>query len=294
MDTACTRYRDELSAFCDGQLDAKIHADVQGHLNSCEFCSVELETLRRLTKFLGEQLQPGAVELPELWQGIQARMPSVCDVMREDLSAYLDGELPPAAQEGVNKHLKDCPECLESFTQLNATNRLLSKGLELPLSIKVDLWPAVKAQLNQDCALILSELSAYADQEVVNLRHRNITNHLIDCQACRVEFNALTTIGDVVRDAYRPFISDDFNLWPGIREKMQIIPFAPKAAARAQSSRPRWLVGAVAASVIGGVGLLATFTIPKAQGQTISSEAYLIESALMEPSDAAETAAYEQ
>src|SRR5271170_4743333 len=115
MDTSCTHYRTELSAFLDGQLDVKDQSDVQGHLNSCENCSDELETLKKLTKFLNDQMHPDNVAMPEIWNGIQAQMPVICAVMEEDLSAYLDGELPPAAQEGVNKHLKECAACLESF-----------------------------------------------------------------------------------------------------------------------------------------------------------------------------------
>jgi len=227
-------------------------------------------------------------------------MASICEVMEEDLSAYLDGELTPAAQEGVNKHLKECSTCLNSFKRLNSANRILGKGLELPLSIKVDLWPAVKAQLNEDCALIRSELSAYADQEVVNLRHRSITNHLIDCQDCRRDFNGVAAIGDLIRDAYRPEFAEDFDLWPGIRDKMQIVPFAPKASsgalANAKSSRrPRWVTGVIAAVAVGFAGLVLSFALPKVDaGETISSESYLIESALVEPSDAAETAVYVQ
>jgi anti-sigma factor RsiW len=216
--------------------------------------------------------------------------------MEDDLSAYLDGELTPAAQEGVNRHLKECASCLNSFKRLNAANRMLSKGLELPATFKVDLWPAIKSQLNEDCALIRSELSAYADQEVVNLRHRNITNHLIDCQDCRVAFNGLSKLGDVVRESYRPKIADDFDLWPGIRAKMQVVPFVPRTTAKQSPTKPRLIVGAVAAAVIGLSGLAVAFMIPKdeAAGGTISSEAYLIESALREPSDQAEAAVYEE
>lgn len=297
MVNTCEPYRSELSAFLDGQLDAQRQLDIQGHLDSCEDCREESQTLKRLTKFLGDKMQSRNLEVPDLWPGIAAAMPSICEVMQEELSAYLDGELTPAAQEGVNKHLKDCEVCLGSFKSLNAANLMLSRGLELPLSLNVDLWPAVKAQLNEDCALIKSELSAYVDQEVVNLRHRNITNHLIDCHECRLEFNGLAGVGDLVRESYRPDIPHDLDLWPGILAKMQVVPFAPKVAAiplKAHPGRPRWLIGAAAAAVVGLAGVAISFTIPHMQGETISSESYLIESALLEPSDTAEAAVYEQ
>ncbi|HEY9775310.1 MAG TPA: anti-sigma factor [Planktothrix sp.] len=302
MDTACTRYRTDLSAMLDGQLEGQDHSDVRGHLEGCSSCSEELETLKKLTKFLNESMQPENVEMPELWAGIQTQMPSVCDVMQEDLSAYLDGELTPAAQEGVNQHLKDCAQCLESFTLMNAANRLLSKGLELSPSVKVDLWPAVKAQLNEDCALIRSEISGYIDQEVATLRHRGITNHLLECTDCQGTFNELSNVGEIVRDSYKPDIPEDFDLWPGIKAKMQVVPFAAREAqsatttdAKAGPARRRLIFGAVAAAVIGLSGVVMTLTMTPQQSPTaMSSEAYLIESALAEPSDQAEAVAYEQ
>ncbi len=179
---------------------------------------------------------------------------------------------------------------------MNDANQMLTKGLELPASFKIDLWPAVKAQLNEDCALIRSELSAYADQEVVNLRHRNITTHLADCSDCRDHFSTVSRIGDILRDSYKPEMADNFDLWPAIRDQMQIVPFAPKAGAAAPNNKPRvqkprWMVGAMAAVIIGLVGVAVTFT-PQAQGETISSESYLIDSALAEPSEGAEAAVY--
>ena len=111
MDTSCTNYRTELSAFLDGQLDVKDQSDVQGHLNSCENCSDELETLKKLTKFLNDQMHPDNVAMPEIWNGIQAQMPVICAVMEEDLSAYLDGELPPAQAAQVAAHLSACWVC---------------------------------------------------------------------------------------------------------------------------------------------------------------------------------------
>ena len=312
MDTACTRYRTELSALIDGQIDAKLQSEVEVHINDCEFCSAELETLKRLTKFLNQELKSEETKMPDLWQGISERMDSVCAVMQDDLSAYLDGELTPAAQEGVNAHLKACAECLQSFKQLNAANRLVSKALELPADVKVDLWPAVKAQLNEDCALIRSEISAYVDQEVATLRHRSITNHLIDCQNCRNEFAALSNVGDLVRDCYKPEIPEDLDLWPGIKQKMQVVPFVQKNGATASSEagttggaagktaarsrRARWIVvGTAAAAVVGLSGLVFSVAMQKAApNDTISSETYLIESSLVEPSDIAEAATYEQ
>lgn len=300
MDRTCIDYRVELSAFIDGQLEPKLQAEVQSHLNECPNCAEELATLKALTKFLSSEMAADKVEMPDLWQSIQEQMPSVCELMQEDMSAYLDGELTAPAQEGVNKHLKECQTCLDVFKRLNAANRLVAKALELPASVKVDLWPAVKARLNEDCALIRSELSAYIDQEVATLRHRSITNHLIDCQDCRLQFTQLSSVGDIIRDQYKPEFAEDFDLWPGVKSKLQVVPFAAKNQQQQQATnnkrtRKRWYLPAGVAAAVAAVAVSAYgFFSQTASADTISSEGYLIESALMEPSDIAEAVVYEQ
>lgn len=299
MDNSCTRYRTELSAFMDSQVDKDLHAEIQSHLGNCEPCTTELEALKSLTVFLSSGLSVQEDVVPNIWDAIQEHMPSVCELMREELSAYLDGELTAPAQEGVNKHLKECSECLAEFKLLNSANRLLVKGLELPANLKVDLWPAVKAQLNEDCALIRTELSSYVDQEVATLRHRGITTHLIDCPDCRVQFNGLAGVGDIIRDSYQPVFVDNFDLWPEIKRQLQVVPFNSKSQnieAKPKFRRQKVYLTAAAAVTIAIVGSLTFwFGTPKpASADTVSSEGYLIESALKEPSDIAEAAVYEQ
>lgn len=298
MDGSCNSYKTDLSALIDGQLDNKSQSDLHTHLDNCGPCSQELENLKGLHRFLGNELAAEKLPIPDIWGLVQSSMPSLCSLMQEDLSAYLDGELPPAAQEGVNRHLKECQDCLANFKLLNDTNRLLNKAFELPANIKVDLWPAVKAQLNEDCALIHTELTAYADMEVVPLRHRSITTHIMNCLECRDQFNSLSAIGDIIRDSYKPQIPDNFDLWPEIRSKMAVVPFVAKTApeaAKPKVVRPRIIAGAAAAAIIGLLGILFTFATPRPAGsETMNSETYLIQSALQEPSDLAEAVVYEQ
>jgi anti-sigma factor RsiW len=298
MDNSCTRYRTELSAFIDGQLEKEQHSEVQVHVGNCEQCTSELNTLKSLTSFLSSNLAIKDDIVPNIWSAMQDSMPSICELMRAELSAYLDGELTAASQEGVNKHLKECTDCMSEFKLLNSTNRLLVKGLELPAHVKVDLWTSVKAQLNEDCALINTDLSSYIDQEVPSLRHRNITAHLIDCPDCRVRFNGLSSVGDLIRDVYKPEIADNFDLWPAIKSKLQVVPFTGKQQVEPKKkfAGQRMYLTAAAAAMIAIVGSLAFwFGTPQAvTADTVSSEGYLIESALKEPTDVAEAAVYEQ
>src|SRR4030095_11149151 len=206
MNSSCSAFKEDFSSFLDDRLDEVRKVDVCTHLADCSACRKEYESLKSLTSMLSSALPPENAPAADIWASLSAKLPSVCEVVQQDLSAYLDGELAAPAQEGVNQHLKDWPPCREKFSGLNATNQLLSQGLALPPSVKVDLWAAVKSRLNEDCALIQTELSSYVDQEVPTLRHRSITAHLIDCPNCHGLFNQLSEVGEIVRSSYQPVI----------------------------------------------------------------------------------------
>lgn len=294
MISSCAAFRDDLSSFLDDHADETRKSAISVHLADCAGCRQEYESLKSLNSMLSSALRPETTPAPDIWPALSARLPGVCEVIQEDFSAYLDGELAAAAQEGVNQHLKGCVPCKEQFGRINATNQFLSEGLTLPPSVKVDLWAAVKSRLNEDCALIQTELSAYVDQEVPTLRHRSITAHLIDCPNCHGLFNQLSEVGEVVRSSYQPVFPDNFDLWPEIKSKIQVVPFAPRKTRSRVLSQRLYLVGA-AAVVMGIVGSLAFFlnVKPDAGVRPVSAEAYLLESALMEPPDSAEAVVYE-
>lgn len=139
MVTACTQYRNDLSAYLDDELDNARKSDISLHLVSCGDCRKEYEGLKAVSRVVFGGLEDKDLSNIDLWSQLSERLPTVCQAIQEDLSAYLDGELPPPAQEGIHQHLKDCRDCLEQFSRLNATNRLLVCGLKLPDSIKVEL-----------------------------------------------------------------------------------------------------------------------------------------------------------
>ncbi|MBS2006488.1 MAG: zf-HC2 domain-containing protein [Cyanobacteria bacterium SZAS TMP-1] len=302
MSESCQNVRSELSALLDSQISGSLKTEIEEHLIGCHDCSEEYEALNGLKGYIDKAFDEDNFKAPDIWASLAEKLPSVCDVIQEDLSAYLDGELSAPAQEGVNLHLKECAECLDSFKALNATNRLLAKGFELPSDKVVDLWSGVNARLNADCALIDNELSAYLDQEVVTLRHRAITKHLTDCQNCRDEFSHLSMVGDIIRESYKPEIPADLNLWPGIKSKLAVVQFTPKTqpaqvAAKTGIHRRYYIGAAVAASFAMIFGLGALWLNSPEQSTTVrpvSAEAYLINSSLLDPADKAEAVLYEE
>ncbi|HEY9869653.1 MAG TPA: zf-HC2 domain-containing protein, partial [Candidatus Obscuribacterales bacterium] len=256
---SCTAFKEDLSCLIDEHLENERRQAVSHHLTECAGCRREYESLKSLKGLLAAGMCAESVAPVDIWEGLAVRLPGVCEVVQDDFSAYLDGELAPPAAEGVRQHIKECSPCREKFSQINATNQLLSQGLALPAGLNVDLWAAVKSRLNEDCALIQNELSAYIDQEVATLRHRSITAHLLDCPNCRGLFNQLSEVGDLVRSSYQPAFPDNFNLWPEIKAKIQVLPFAPKAKPKSRIFTNRlYLVGA-AAVILGIAGSLTFF-----------------------------------
>ncbi len=299
----CANYQEDLSALLDDELKNDEKVGLETHLTECKDCAVRFESLKQLNTFLSAESVSGLV-VPDIWASIKEAgiLPSVCDVIDEDLSAYLDGELPPAAQDGVKQHLADCSVCLEKFKQLNMTNQLLSKGLVLPDGVEIDLWSSVKNRLTKDCDVIETELSSYLDQEVVTNRHRAVTTHLMDCLPCREKFEAMSVVGDAIRQHYKPVIPEDLDLWPEIKNKMRVVPFKPreqkpeKREQKPKRPRPRLSVMAAAAAAILGFGSIALWLSAPDDSDfpKISAESYLIESSFEEPANAIEAVVYDQ
>lgn len=287
MGRECTRYETEMSAIEDGQVETSVKVEFEEHVGQCSECAEQLKSMKSLGTLLSSALSAENVEVPDIWALMQDKLPSVCEVMQEDLSAYLDGELTAVAQEGVKDHLKECENCMADFKRLNATNGLLAKGLELPETVSVDIWTAVKARLNEDCALISTELSSFVDQQVPQARHTAITAHLFECTNCRTQFDSMTRVGELIREAYQPDFPENFDLWPSIKSKLQVVQFIPKV--QQQQAQPKqkplarrlYLIGA-AAAIVGIIGSVAVWlTMPVNSGLTpVSSEAYLIESSM--------------
>lgn len=297
---SCTNYQEELSALLDQELKSELGAEIESHLVECADCAERFETMKRLSTLISVDSVKD-LEIPDIWEGMKENVPSVCAVIEEDLSAYLDGELPPTAQKGVNNHLDECPACLDKFKHLNSTNQLLSKGLELPEGMEVDLWSSVKERLTKDCEVIRSELSAYLDQEVVATRHRSITGHLMECLPCRAKFDKMASVGDSIREHYRPEIPEDLDLWPEIKSKMRVVPFKQKEKPQQQPqkikrARPRLsVVAAAVAAMAGFVSMAIWLSSPDYSDiKTVKAEAYLIESSFEEPANMVEAVVYEQ
>ncbi len=295
MAMSCTDLKEELSPYVDGELDETTQFAVRKHLEACSLCQQFHDDMRGVGVLLAKVHTNVIENAPDIWASISSKMPDVCECVQDDLSAYLDGELLPSSKEGVTVHMETCAVCLEKFNELSRVNGVLSKGLELPADFQLDLWSNIKQRLDDDCVLIREELSAFVDKEVTILRHRAITSHLTECGECCTVFNGLAETGDILRANYQPEIPDDFDLWPAIQMKMNVVPITAAKEKRAGAPASRRLLVAAAvvvAGILASLGLFANMH-PQAQLNPVTAEAYLIDSSLNEPSDVAESFAYD-
>lgn len=290
----CSDFKDELSAYIDGELDAGRQSEISEHLGNCSGCQTAHTGLRQTVSIIAQGKLATYAKCPDIWAGMKDKLPTVCETIQEDFSAYLDGELIISAKEGVGEHLGACPPCHEKFQDLSQVNGLLSRGLEMPETLQINLWDSIKNRLDEDCQLIRDELSSFYDREVTPQRHRTITSHLLECADCRDQLALVTQTGELLRANYQPDFPEGFDLWPAIKSKMAVVPFAPKEKRRKEFAHRR-LYG-VAAAVVAGVLATISFFVNVHSADTIrpvTAESYLIESALGEPSDVAEAMVYE-
>lgn len=292
MTMSCAAFQDEVSAYLDGELEDSSMPEVDEHLGQCQPCRDLRDNYKRVTALVVSSSEK--IEIPDIWSAMQSKLPSVCELVEEDFSAYLDGELIASAKDGVSEHLQACTPCHDKFQALSKVNGLLSQAMELPAGLELDIWSGIANRLEEDCVLIKEELSSFFDREVTPPRHRAITSHLLDFNDCRDQMSAITSTGEMLRSHYQPDFPEDFDLWPQIKAKMQVVPFAPKEKRRKAVAARR--LYAVAAVVVGGVLAAIGFFVNVHSASTlqpVTAEAYLIDSALGEPAEVPEAMVYE-
>ncbi|MBY0356528.1 MAG: zf-HC2 domain-containing protein [Candidatus Obscuribacterales bacterium] len=290
---------DNLSAvfsdYFDGELSPGKKAELEDLFQKEEKTRVEFESFSQSITFFRSAQTDIQAKCPDLWPVLAEKLPSVCLLIQEDLSAYLDGELLAPAKEGVSEHLQSCPPCHEQFQGLSQINGLISKGLSIPSGAEADLWSQLKNRLNADCLLIKEELSSFYDREVTPPRHRAVTSHLLECAECRNQLSSITQSAELIKTHYQPDIPEEFDIWPQLKSRINVLPFAAKERRRRNFLNNRKFYG-VAAAI--GLGIMAatTFVLNFHSASTIqpvTAESYLIESALGEPAESAEAIVYE-
>jgi anti-sigma factor RsiW len=287
----CARHQSNFSPLLDDEIEFNQKFDLQRHIADCQDCSTLLIKWREFQAFFSKELHASLHSVPDLWSDLALKLPTVCELQQEEFSAYLDDELPASAQDGIRNHLHDCAPCRKQFAGLTRTNEIVGGLAKEAPDVEIDLWGAIKRHLNANCALINAELSPFVDQEVPNLHHRNIAQHLMECATCDVSFRKFFFIGELMRQNYAPVLSDNFDLLPGIKNKMRVVGVA-KEEAQTWPKRPVLLISLTVGAVVMLIGLVAIWCLlsMKEPTRTVSSEAYLIKYSLAEPAKNIEAA----
>jgi anti-sigma factor RsiW len=303
MIVSCAEFREDISSLLDGELEPGRQALLSEHVSSCSNCRSSQNQYKSLGLILKRQKEKVQATAPDLWSNIAAQLPSVCECVRDDLSAYLDGELSAPAKEGVSAHLEACSPCFNRFQQLSKLTGLLSKGLIMPdkVAADVDIWPGLKSRLNEDCLLIKTELSAFVDKEVNTLRHRTITQHLTECEDCTRDFSELSQTGDVLRAYYQPSDLENINVWPALESRLKVVPNLNLSLLEGREKKriPQPVRRLYAVAAVVAAGALATSTylwfnnVGGPAVQPVTAEAYLIDQSLGDPADVAEAVVYD-
>lgn len=121
-----------------------------------------------------------------------------CTETRENLVAWLDGELSPEEADQVESHLASCPACMRERAALETSGDLLARldPPEMPGNgLAARVLQVVKSGVDPWCLHIRRELVAYTDGELGKAAARPVEEHLAECEACDRERRALVRTG---------------------------------------------------------------------------------------------------
>ena len=184
--------QDELSAYLDNELAPTVRKQVEAHLRSCDECSEMLSAFQTNRQMVANIEHPAPSTLKD------AVMAQIHTQIQDELSAYLDNELAPAARERVEAHLHTCNECSEMLSAFQ-TNRQMVANIEH--SAPSTLKDAVMAQIHTQ---IQDELSAYLDNELAHAEHQRIEAHLHVCSECSEMLSAFRENREQIKTLEHP------------------------------------------------------------------------------------------
>ncbi len=121
----CSKVRDKLSCYLDGELDEATLEAVEKHLAKCAGCREELEALRSVVGFTSiiEETEPPAHLASAIRDRVSQEQTTshTCAYYRTLLSEYVDSELSIDDELELESHLALCEGCQEALTAMRAT-----------------------------------------------------------------------------------------------------------------------------------------------------------------------------
>ncbi len=218
-----SRIQKELSAYLDNELSPSRREQVEIHLRSCSECSEMLSAFQKNRQMITDSAHPVPSTLKD------AVMAKIHAGFQDELSAYLDNELAPAARERVETHLHTCNECSEMLSAFQKNRQMITDSAHpVPSTLK----DAVMAKIH---AGFQDELSAYLDNELVPAMRERIETHLHACNECSEMLTAFQKSREMIKGLEHPAPSSiEDAVMAKIREQ-------PAKTESEESTRPRWL-----------------------------------------------------
>ena len=149
--------------------------------------------------------------------------------IQDELSAYLDDELAPAAREQVEAHLRSCNACSEVLSAFQANRqRVADLARPVPSTLRDAVMTEIHVQF-QD------ELSAYLDNELGPTEHERFEAHLHACDECSETLSAFRSNRERIKTLEHPAP-------PSIHDAVMAKIRQQTAETRVpEPTRPRWL-----------------------------------------------------
>ena len=144
------RIQSELSAYLDNELTPSRHRQIERHLRSCDTCRDMLSVFQANRQRIANIERPVPSTLKD---GVMAKIHAQ---FQDELSAYLDDELAPAARQRIETHLHACDECTDMIGTLRENRgRVKRFAHAAPPSFE----GAVMAKIRQQAAEAHSKVS---------------------------------------------------------------------------------------------------------------------------------------
>lgn len=124
-----------------------------------------------------------------------------CPYDRQDLSAYVDGEIDGEAEGLIREHLRTCRSCRREVGWLKTVSRMVHRLPRLEPDTAIT-WKAERlGQAHRrvpGCAVVLPQASALLDDELPPEDGQQVIAHLASCEACYRAFKEIERVSETI------------------------------------------------------------------------------------------------
>ena len=161
-----------------------------------------------------------------------------CDEIKKMISPYFDKELCEKDSQLVEKHLEQCPVCMQELENIK----------QLSLFIKISPQVFNKNVLPEKittCMEIRSKLSAFIDGELEKETVIEILEHIINCDFCKKQYKKIKKTHELLKNHLENSFSDDSYLE---KDKISLAVIKNIEKIRWQKNKKK-IISSIAASV---------------------------------------------